>query len=660
LVASIAPRAGAVQQAQAPAAPPDELHVTLLHTSDEHSALLPTPFVEYAAGDRSATRGGFARLASVVEAERARKAAAGEPVLLTSAGDNLTGTAFGWLALRGEAPELGLMVRLGYDVITLGNHEFDYGSERLAAYIAAAGFPAAAARTAIVASNTMPPGGHPLTELGIRRTHLVELPNGLRVGFLGLIGRGAARYATMAAPVEFGDAHGAAAAAVEALRAAGAHIVVALTHSGLEEDRALARAVPGIDVVLGGHDHRLLEAPVVEGGTPIVHPGAHLQQVARVELAYSPATGAVRLRNAETGAPPLIPLDVSVPEREWAAAAVAEHRARLEGWIGELTAGRVTALGQPVVYSAFTLPAGPPLRETGLGNLVTDAMRAAAEAATGERVDFVFQANGVIRGDLVPGAAGAVRGAVTAYDLARVVGMGAGPDGLPGYPLVSLRLTGAEVRSALEVSVLLSGLMGNSYFLQVSGLRAAYDPARAVWLRLPVRGTPLPAGRALLSAEREADAGWLPLERGDTALYHVVTDRYVASFLPMVGRVVPRFEIAPKDAAGAPLAEIDAAIVRRDGRELKVWQAVLEHLAAGPPVADGRQWIDARYAAPEGRLVQQRGTPLLLLPAVAVALLLALAIGLLLRRRRGRAAAGPATTPPPGPTARTPGVGSAG
>jgi 5'-nucleotidase / UDP-sugar diphosphatase len=247
------------------AAGAQQLHVTFVHTSDEHSAVLPAPLVDHDS-DPTSTIGGFARLATAVERLRARADSVGEPLLLTSAGDNLSGTPFAWLALDdGTAgTELRLMLELGYDAITLGNHEFDYDSYRLARYIAAAGYPAAAGQTVLLATNTLPPPGHPLGELGIRRTHVRDLPNGLRIGFLGLIGRGAARFATLAPPVEFGDAHTEAAAAVAQLREAGAHIVVALTHSGVDEDRALARAVPGIDIILGGHDHRLIEAPIRE------------------------------------------------------------------------------------------------------------------------------------------------------------------------------------------------------------------------------------------------------------------------------------------------------------------------------------------------------------------------------------------------------------
>ena len=623
----------------APTAAQEELRVTFLHTSDEHSHLLPFPLADHRPGGQGTSPGGLARLATVVEEWRSRKAEASEPVLLTSAGDHLGGTPFAWLLLEGRAPELGLMVELGYDLTTLGNHEFDYDAHRLAGYLRAAGFPEAAHRTAIVASNTRPPADHPLADVGLRRHHLLALPNGLRVGVVGLLGDEARRFVTLADPVEFDDAVPAARSAVAELRQAGAQLVVAVTHSGLTEDRALARAVPDIDLILGGHDHLLLEEPVVEGSTIIVHPGAYLRQVTLVEIGYDPATGRTRLRNPETGSPFVIRLDTSVAEEPAMAARVEEHRRRVDAKLDRYTLGQVRSTDQVVARSDFVLPARPPMRESPFGNFVTDAIRRAAEAATGRPVDFAFQANGVIRGDMVHGTMPGGEGHVVAYDLAGVVGMGAGLGDGPGYPLVSVWLTGQDVRRVLEVGVLLSELLRDSYYLQASGLRMRYDPRRAILFRVPFRGTPIPTGRAVLEAERQTpDGSFVPLERNDDRLYHVVTDRYVASFLPVVGQMLPRLAITARDADGRPIHDLDDAIIRRDGLELAVWTAVLDYATTQPPGPDGLPRIDDRYARTEGRLVIARATPILLLPTIAGAIAIAalvITILVTMKRRAG-------------------------
>ena len=633
-----APALHAQQAAPAPAR--GELRVTILHTSDEHSAVLPSPLVELAAGNPAATRGGFARLATIVAELRRRKTEAGEPVLLTSSGDHTGGSPFSWLMREGEAPELTLMVEMGYDAITLGNHEFDHGPARLAASLAAAGFPHPSNGTAIVATNMRTPEGHPLAERGVRRTHLDTLSNGLRVGFIGLMGRGAARVAPAAEPVEFGNPNEAAAAAAE-LRAAGAQLIIALTHSGLGENRSLAREVPEIDVILGGHDHRLVEAPMHEGETIIVHPGASLGQLFVLELGVDRATGGVHVRNGLARTPFVVPLDGSIADDPAIAARIAAFQARVEARIGQLTGGRFSALDSTVARSTFTLGDGEG-RESPLGNFITDAMRTAASEATGAPVDFAFQANGNLRGDVRPGEGGEHAGRIVLHDLGGVAGMGSARDGTPGYPIIAVRLTGEEVRRVLELSILLSEVLGGQYFLQVSGLRARYDPARAAWFRIPFNGTPIPSGRAVLSAERDSAGTWVPLERGDERLYHVVTDRYVAAFLPMVGRLVPQIAVVPKRADGTPFADIDDATVMRDGRALPVWLAVVEHAAAQPANGDDAPRIPERYSAVEGRLVTDRGVPLWIWPLLVLIAWMYGAVWLVRRIRRRRLLARPA------------------
>ncbi|GFP33217.1 5'-nucleotidase [Candidatus Hakubella thermalkaliphila] len=165
-----------------------EIYFTILHTNDEHSALIPhSPAVDFHPEEEDLTVGGFARLAHLVKVLREGKEGAGEPVILLSGGDYLGGSPSSWLALAGQAPELALMQEIGYDVITIGNHEFDFGPEALARYLETAGYPEATT-PAIVASNIQPPAQHPLAAVGIQKTFILELENDLRLGFLGLLG----------------------------------------------------------------------------------------------------------------------------------------------------------------------------------------------------------------------------------------------------------------------------------------------------------------------------------------------------------------------------------------------------------------------------------------------------------------------------------------
>jgi len=216
-----------------------------------------------------------------------------------------------------------------------------------------------------------------------------------------------------------------------------------------------------------------------------------------------------------------------------------------------------------------------------------------------------------------------------------LIGLGSGPDMRPGYPLVSVFLTGEEVRRILEVGTLLSQLMGDSYFLQVSGLRYTYDPERAIVARVPFANIPIPSTRAVLRAYRvvgDEMAGpvtLVPLPRGDTTLYHVVTDYYLAKFLPMVRERLPMLGLVLKNEDGQEIGHIDEAIVRRDGQELKVWQTVVEFAVSLGTMPE-------LYQTAAGRIVEVQTVPLIVYPVLLVVGVVAGGVVLVRRIRRRR------------------------
>lgn len=629
-----------------PSTQADELFFTILHTNDEHSALSPTPLVDYHREEQDPTLGGFARLGQAVKDIRAAKEAANEPVLLLSAGDFLGGSPYSWLTLSDRAPELTIMRRIGYDAVNIGNHEYDYGPEQLAKYLQAAGYPEAKERTLLLASNTRPPAGHALNDLGIKETAVLTLPNGLKVGLFGLIGIDAVNVAPSAAPVEFADQVETAREMVAALKNAGADVIVALSHSGEDEEVALAQAIPGIDVIVGGHTHVLLEEPIVAGKTIIVQAGENLRHLGCLELAYNPKTGNVRLRNSETGKPYAIILDDSIPEDPDIAAMVAAYTSDLNALVAEITGGRFPDIAETVAWCDFPVVNTPILQETPFGNFVTDAMRLVAEEATGEKVHLAFQANGTIRGSIIPGTCPWSLQQISFYDLASLVGLGVGPDGNAGYPLISAYLTGQELSRVFELQVLLAELMGDTYFLQISGGRMTFDRGRAVLLTLPFVDLPIPTTRAVESAELYSGQGtqdtdeYQKLNKKEQQLYHVVTDYYIASFLPMAGELLPSLELVLKDKEGNPIENLDEAIIRRDGRELKVWQAVLEYAALQPQDSTGNPRVSDYYAETSGRLIQHSIYPPmwkgLVLAIVLLASFLILGVHKLRQKRRNK------------------------
>jgi len=629
----------------------EELYFCILHTNDMHSELIPhSPAVDYDPEKEGSAIGGFARLATAVDEIRENKMREGEPVLLFDAGDFLGGSAFAWLALSGYAAELTIMQKMGYDAVVIGNHEYDYGPDVLAQYLLQAGYPEAHQKTLVLASNTEAPSGHPLAAQGLyRKTGMFELENGLKVGVFSLIGKDAIQVTGETGDVQFLDQHEAARQAVDELKEQGANVIVGITHSGVDEDRELAREVPGIDVIVGGHSHTALYKPVLQGATIIVQAGSLGMYLGQLELAYNSNTGKVRVRNEENDRPFLIPMDSSFACDPEIDALVQEYTLILNAYIEEMTGGKFDDIMSTVARSDFILSNQPPLSETPLGNFVTDAMRMVAQEITGKRVDIAGEASGCIRTSIFPGTMEHSAGNISFYEIVEAISMGYGRDGYAGCPIVSVYLTGEEVRRLLEINILLQEFMGDSSFLQFSGLRYSYNPANAVLLTVPFVNLPIPTTRAVTRAELYTSdgiqpvnsEGYVPLKRGDEKLYHLVTDAYILLFFPLAKDILPQLEIVPKNADGEPVPpeRFDELIVHHaDGTELKVWEAVVSYAAAQLPGVDGIPQISDYYEGIAERINKTWTFPLVGWLLLILAVIVAGIVFMVFRRRKHKKA----------------------
>jgi 5'-nucleotidase/UDP-sugar diphosphatase len=540
------------------------------------------------------------------------------------------------------------MQKMGYDAVAIGNHEYDYGPDVLAQYLLKAGYPEAHNKTLILASNTEAPPDHPLAAQNLyRNAGIFELENGLKVGIFSLIGKNAVMLIGEAGDVQFLDQHETARRAADELKEQGADVIVGITHSGVDEDRELARDVPGIDVIVGGHTHDALYQPVLQGDTIIVQAGSFGEYLGQLELAYNPNTGKIRVRNEENDHPFLIPIDDSFACYPEIDALVQEYTLILNAYVDEMTGGEFDDIMDTVANSEFILSNQPTLSETPLGNFIADAMRMVAQEVIGKKVDIAGQANGCIRTSVFPGTMEHSVGNVSFYDIVEATSLGHGLDGYAGCPIVSVYLTGEEVRRLLEITVLLQEFMGDSFFLQFSGLRYSYNPTNAVLLTIPFVKLPVPTTRAVTSAELYTGDGiqsvngeeYVPLKRGDDSLYHLVTDAYILLFVPLVADMLPQLEIVPKNADGEsiPLERLDELIVHHaDGRELKVWETVVIYAASQLPGVDGVPRIPDYYETVARRINKTWTFPLVGWLIIILAAIVAGIVFLVFRRRRHR------------------------
>ena len=224
--------------------PPSPMTLSVLHVNDTHSHLEPVPSSLKLAGEKTYLEmGGFARLATKARQIRAQH----ENVLLLHGGDAVQGTLY-FTRFLGAA-DFELLNRIGFDAMTIGNHEFDKGPQVLSRFFEISDFP-------IVSANVDAAADPYLNGLVAGFT-IKDLPGG-RVGIVGLTLPDTAFISSPGKTVRFNAVAETARTMIKALSRQGIDKIIFLTHLGYEVDRELARSVSGIDLIVGGHSHSLL------------------------------------------------------------------------------------------------------------------------------------------------------------------------------------------------------------------------------------------------------------------------------------------------------------------------------------------------------------------------------------------------------------------
>jgi 5'-nucleotidase/UDP-sugar diphosphatase len=512
----------------------------LFHSNDEHSHLLgfvpeADDFPAPTAAGTGAIKGGVARRAVVLKAQRDQAAAAGADSLTVSAGDNMMGTLFQIAATTASADyQLMGPKHLAYDVTTLGNHEFDYGPNNLATSIKVAA--AGDGLPTIVATNIHFSGSAGDADLSalfdetgtdttkpIHRKWVVTTKSGLKVGFIGIMGADAAAVAPLKAPTRFSlpagstdDTNRVAALSqifdevqpyVNSLRRDDkADVVVALSHSGADlnfpnssEDFAIAKNVSGVDVVVSGHSHTEVPATLITNartGKQVL-----VQQAGR----FGDNLGVVSLTVAgdgtvsfDTTASHLIKVDDTTIPDQAISTFIAGVMTALETQpigpgkpsflkltLGEILQGDPKALKKPGDYYNYPLATlgfdvdnSAKYQETELLDLAADAQLAAANAL-GLPTQISIEASGVLR---TTSLAKGKSGQLGFGDVFIAVPLGASPvSGTPGYPLCRFAVFLAEVKAAMEVTAGYAYAGHDDSFFVPAGFKFEYDTTRPLF-----------------------------------------------------------------------------------------------------------------------------------------------------------------------------------
>jgi 2',3'-cyclic-nucleotide 2'-phosphodiesterase (5'-nucleotidase family) len=407
-------------------------------------------------------KGGLAELMTLLRAERATAT----HHLTTVNGDFLSPSIMS--ALLKGSQMVALFNTLGVDAVVFGNHEFDFGPEVTQQRMAEARF-------AWLGTNVLGPEGKPF---GGALATMTRQVGELTIGFLGLLTPETARLSSPGPMVTFAPVVPTAKTAVEALRQAGADVIIALTHLSLAEDRALAQQVSGISVILGGHDHE----PITwyEGGTLIHKSGYDAHYLGRIDLTMEKKVTEKGPQVTVTPSWRMLANRGVTPD-PGVAAEVARYTATLDQELGQPVGQTQTALNSQTAEVRT--------RETTMGNLIADALREALQA------DVALVNGGGIRGNRLYDAGATL----TRRDILQEL-----PFSNVG---VLLELSGADLLAALENGVSqVENKAGR--FPQVSGLRLTYNPGK-------------PAGSRVLDVQVDGKA----LDR--TATYRVATNDFL-------------------------------------------------------------------------------------------------------------------------------------
>ena len=251
--------------------------------------------------------GGLPRLATLI---RQIESDAGHPVAVVSSGDELTGRYF--QNYKGRATYT-LMNAAGYEIASFGNHEFDQGPEVLARALEYAQFPRLCTDLAVEGT---PLEGHCVP-------WIIEDYDGLKVGYFSMITESLPYVASPNEVKLTGTNLETAHRAVRELHGAGAQLIVCISHTGFDNDLEVARSVPGIDIIYGGHSHEYTPVPHRVGSTFVVNAGTKGPYLVRMDLTTD-AEGVLDLDGVDLELIPVVAPIVPAPDVEAALAGFAE------------------------------------------------------------------------------------------------------------------------------------------------------------------------------------------------------------------------------------------------------------------------------------------------------------------------------------------------
>lgn len=436
-----------------------QLDLLILHDNDQHARFEETDRFSGPCRPGQTCFGGFARIAHVVREARKNESESGPAVLYLNAGDTYQGTPY--YTLYKWNVTYRLMNALKPDAMSLGNHEFDDGVQGLIPFLLKVKFP-------VIACNL-----NLKKEVDLKRTNRIKrsvvfYKKGIKVGVIGYL-TPETKFLAPANNIEFLDEVQELNREAKRLKSSGVDIIIALGHSGFDKDCAIAREVPDVDLVIGGHSNTFLwngkrskysERPdgpypkiitqsLTNKSVPVVQSYAYTKYLGQLLLKFDQNGALIYFEGQPIMLTEAIKQDKDVLDLiERFKPGVLKSRTRIIGICDKrLDGDRCRS------------------QECVLGNLLSDSMVLIFKERFGNNVDAIGLLNG-----------GAVRSSINT-NAQGYVSMEALMTVLPfGNDLILGRYAGSTIKQALEHGVRRhSFTTTNGEFLQISGLQITYN-----------------------------------------------------------------------------------------------------------------------------------------------------------------------------------------
>ena len=564
--------------------------------------------------DNDSILGGYSRIATIINNIRKQKKENDLPVLLFDSGAFLMGTMYDMV--KYESSAIKFLKYMNYDAVNIGDREFDWNPNGLSNLLNNSIKSLGKLDVPFIASNIIfdksSYNDDNLEMLfkskNILHNKIINLSDGMKLGVIGIVGKGAKNKTPMAEPISFNHDYSYIQSLVDELKMNGANFIIVLNQSsigskGKGEDVDLAINVKGIDLIASGHTHTKTHKELKIDETIIISPGNYGKYLSCIDIKLEYNKHSKKIKNYNYK---LIQINDTIVGDKKIQTEMDNYNNVIDSYLHPFNINSKT----PISKINFLLEPIP-YKENGLENLIADAIRTVAtdKAISLHKYDnskdptsysLSIVASGLVRGGLFPGKTGMI----SVMDVYNLLPLGITPDfkqqKIPGHPLISFYVTAPEIRNICEVAVSIAPLTSYRYYLSFSGIRFKYDETADLFNK--VKSVYLCGSTKSINEGGKSDISSNSCNselnfNDDKTLYRCVTNLYVLRVYKAITKMMFKFgfSIKPKDKDGNFIQidnlnsllelRIDNDPTTKKLDELKEWIAVVQFLQKYYPIS---------------------------------------------------------------------------